>query len=110
MASAAKVFLSMLKKLVLKESPVQILFVVGAMPFGTRPAGIDLANLALSAGQLSFTFKGDSLDQKGIVQVSATVSQDAWLCTGVRPDGTTFPVTATRTAAYSRDEEKARGR
>jgi N-acetylglucosamine-6-phosphate deacetylase len=76
-------------------------------PAGRSSNGLDLANLTFGASQLSFTFKGDTLGMKGVVQVSATVSQDAWLGTGVRPDGTTFPVTATRTAPYSREDEKA---
>ena len=73
----------------------------------TRPAGIDLANLSFGASQLTFTIKGDSLGMKGVVQVSATVSQDSWLGAGVRPDGTTFAVTATRTAPYSKEDERA---
>jgi imidazolonepropionase-like amidohydrolase len=77
----------------------------------SRPAGrsnaIDLANLTFGASQISFTVKGDTLGMKGVVQVSATISQDAWLGSGVRPDGTTFAVTATRTAPYSKDDEKA---
>jgi imidazolonepropionase-like amidohydrolase len=77
----------------------------------TQPAakapGVELANLSFGAAQLAFTFKGDGLGMKGVVQVSATVSDGAWLGVGVRPDGTTFPVTATRTAPYSREEERA---
>lgn len=72
-----------------------------------KAAAVNLANLSFGASQLAFTLKGDALGMSGVVQVSATVSQDAWLGTGVRPDGTTFAVTATRTAPYSKDDERA---
>jgi N-acetylglucosamine-6-phosphate deacetylase len=71
-----------------------------------KEAGKDLANVAFAADNLSFTFKGESIGQSGVVQVSVNVSGDAWAGKGVLPDGTTFPVTASRTAAYSREEER----
>ena len=70
-------------------------------------SGVELANVSLTASQINFTFKGDSVGMAGVVQVSAGVTGDGWLGTGVRPDGSTFAVTATRTAKYTpADEER----
>ena len=72
-----------------------------------KQGGIDLANVSFGASQIAFTVKGDSLGMKGVVQISATVSQGSWLGVGVRPDGTTFTISASRTAPYTREDETA---
>jgi N-acetylglucosamine-6-phosphate deacetylase len=66
----------------------------------------NLANLAFTASQLSFNFKGDAFGMKGIVQLTATVSGDAWTGLGIRPDGSTFLVSAKRTAPYDPQQNR----
>jgi N-acetylglucosamine-6-phosphate deacetylase len=73
---------------------------------GGKRDGTELANLTYAGSQVSFTLKGDALHLDGVVQVSATVSGDRWVGTGVRPDGSTFAVSATRSAPYSKEDEK----
>jgi len=93
-----------------KEAPTGFLWFKEKPGAASRPSGKgtgkDLANVAYAADNLSFTFKGEAIGQSGVVQVSVGVSGDGWTGKGVRPDGTTFPVTASRTAAYSREEER----
>lgn len=89
---------------VVEKAVAAVKAATGAVP---KAAAINLANLSFGASQVSFTLKGDALGMPGVVQVSATVSQDAWLGTGVRPDGTTFAVTASRIAPYGPDDEKS---
>lgn len=83
-------------------------------PAAARPAGrasgrstpAGLSNVALVADQISFTFKGESVGLDGVVQVSATASGETWTGKGLRADGSRFAVTASRTAKYSREEER----
>ena len=70
----------------------------GAAPGGEQGGADALANLAITGAQLSFTFKGDSVGMEGVVQISATVSGDSWIGLGLKPDGASFTLTATRTA------------
>ena len=77
----------------------------GAKAGGPRSAN-DLSNLSLTASRISFTFKGDAVGMNGVVLVSATVSGDGWLGTGIRPDGSTFTVTATRVGKAAKEQGK----
>ncbi|CAN5714703.1 amidohydrolase family protein [soil metagenome] len=72
-------------------------------PGTTHPGEIDLKHLALANGRLSFTFEGDAMGMKGVIQVSVNVSDSdkppTWMGQAVKPDGSSVLVTASQTAS-----------
>jgi imidazolonepropionase-like amidohydrolase len=74
----------------------------------TKPTEADLASLSLVDARLGFAFKSDLIGRAGFTQVSATVTGESMLGSGVAPDGSAITVVAMRTNKYSpRDDARS---
>lgn len=75
----------------------------------SRPADLDLANVASSPGQISFTFKADRLGTAGVAVASAAVIDDAWTGQLLLPDGQAVSIRGKRTAKPTADDAAGDG-
>src|SRR5206468_6158254 len=74
----------------------------------TKPTDVDATNLSLVDSRLGFAFKSDLIGRPGFIQLSASVTGDSMLGSGVNPDGSAISVVAMRTKKYSpRDDVRS---
>ncbi|HTL30423.1 MAG TPA: amidohydrolase family protein, partial [Tepidisphaeraceae bacterium] len=70
----------------------------------SKPAEVELNNLKLNDSLVSFTVKGDAIGREGVVQVSATIIDDAWTGTALI-NGERVEIKATRTKPYMPEKD-----
>ena len=74
----------------------------------TKPAEIDLANVAFAGAQISFTFKSDSIGSVGVAQASAAVFDETLTGRIVLPSGRVVPLHAKRSAPATKEPQSKR--